>query len=61
MFPRLRRQADAFEHGFEFVSPGVSAGEFEIVLRFLILVENFFEFLAGDVGHLVFQIAQAMG
>ena len=49
------------ESGFEAVSPGVATGEFELVLGVLVLVENFVEGGAGDDGHFVFELAEAVG
>jgi hypothetical protein len=43
------------------VPPGVSAGQLEFVLDVLIFIEDFVELVAGDVGHLVLDLAEFVG
>ena len=61
LLPGLGAEADAQQRGLEPVPPGVAAGQVELVLDRLILLEHFLQRLAGVIGHRVLDVAEAVG
>jgi hypothetical protein len=61
LLPDLFFEADAMEGGFELVSPGVASGKVEFLLELVVFFEDLFERVTGEVGHFVFEVAEAVG
>ncbi len=61
LLPRFAAEADPEERRFELVLPGIATGEIEFVLDVLVFLEDFFQSIAGGIGHGVLDVAHLMG